>query len=71
MSASESHNLSNLRMTRAQSYAALSEVAALARGAGVPVNISLSCSFGCPMEGDVPEALGQHGRGRVVARRND
>ena len=57
MSASESHNLSNLRMTRAQSYAALSEVAALARGAGVPVNISLSCSFGCPMEGDVPEAV--------------
>lgn len=57
MSASESHNLSNLRMTREQSFAALSEVAALARGAGVPVNISLSCSFGCPMEGDVPEAV--------------
>jgi hydroxymethylglutaryl-CoA lyase len=57
MSASESHNLSNLRMTRAQSFAALSDVAALARGAGVPVNISLSCSFGCPMEGDVPEAV--------------
>ena len=57
MSASESHNLSNLRMTREQSFAALSEVAALARGAGVPVNISLSCSFGCPMEGDVPETV--------------
>jgi hydroxymethylglutaryl-CoA lyase len=57
MSASESHNLSNLRMTRAQSFDALSQVAALARGAGVAVNISLSCSFGCPMEGDVPEAV--------------
>jgi hydroxymethylglutaryl-CoA lyase len=57
MSASESHNLSNLRMTRAQSLAALSQVATLARGAGVPVNISLSCSFGCPMEGDVQEAV--------------
>ena len=57
MSASESHNLSNLRMTRAQSFDALSQVAALARGAGVPVNISLSCAFGCPMEGDVPEAV--------------
>ena len=57
MSASESHNLSNLRMTREQSFAALSQVAALARGAGVAVNISLSCSFGCPMEGDVPEAV--------------
>jgi len=57
MSASESHNLSNLRMTRAQSFDALSEVAALARGAGVAVNISLSCAFGCPMEGDVPESV--------------
>lgn len=54
MSASETHNLANLRMTREQSFAALSEVAVLARTAGVPVNVSLSCTFGCPMEGDVP-----------------
>lgn len=54
MSASESHNLSNLRMTRAQSFAGLAEVAAMAHGAGIAVNVSLSCSFGCPMEGDVP-----------------
>ena len=54
MSASESHNLSNLRMTRDQSFAALSQVNAIARQAGVAVNVSLSCSFGCPMEGDVP-----------------
>lgn len=53
MSASESHNLSNLRMTREQSFAALAEVAAMARQVGVAVNISLSCAFGCPMEGDV------------------
>ncbi len=56
MSASESHNLSNLRMTREQSFAGLAEVAATARAAGVPVNVSLSCSFGCPMEGDVAPA---------------
>ncbi|CAN5456141.1 hydroxymethylglutaryl-CoA lyase [soil metagenome] len=56
MSASESHNLANLRMTREQSYRALSDVAALARSAGVPVNVSLSCVFGCPMEGEVAEA---------------
>jgi len=55
MSASESHNLANLRMTRAQSLRALAEVATLARGAGKSVNVSLSCVFGCPMEGDVPE----------------
>jgi hydroxymethylglutaryl-CoA lyase len=54
MSASESHNLANLRMTRAQSFEALSDVNALARQAGVGVNVSLSCAFGCPMEGDVP-----------------
>lgn len=53
MSASESHNLSNLRMTRAQSFAGLMDVAALARQHGVRVNVSLSCAFGCPMEGDV------------------
>ena len=56
MSASESHNLANLRMTRAQSFAALSEVSAIAQAAKVAVNISLSCSFGCPMEGNVAEA---------------
>jgi hydroxymethylglutaryl-CoA lyase len=57
MSASESHNLSNLRMTRDQSYTGLMAVAALARQHGVRVNVSLSCSFGCPMEGDVPQQM--------------
>lgn len=56
MSASETHNLANLRMTRAQSFAALSDVKALARQGHAVVNVSLSCSFGCPMEGDVPVA---------------
>lgn len=57
MSASASHNLANLRMTQAQSFAGLAEVAALARQAGVAVNVSLSCAFGCPMEGDVAEDM--------------
>jgi hydroxymethylglutaryl-CoA lyase len=57
MSASESHNLSNLRMTREQSFTALAEVAALARLHGVKANVSLSCAFGCPMEGDVDPAV--------------
>ncbi|MES2246282.1 MAG: hydroxymethylglutaryl-CoA lyase [Pseudomonadota bacterium] len=56
MSVSETHNLSNLRMMREQSFAQLAEVIALARQARVPVNVSLSCVFGCPMEGDVPLA---------------
>jgi len=57
MSCSETHNLANLRMTRAQSFAALSEVIALARQAGVPISVSLSCVFGCPMEGDIDPAV--------------
>lgn len=56
MSATESHNLANLRMTREQSFAGLKDVAATARDGGVAVNVSLSCTFGCPMEGDVPAA---------------
>ena len=55
MSVSETHNLANLRMPREKSFAGLREVIEMARGR-VPVNVSLSCCFGCPMEGDVPAA---------------
>ena len=54
MSASESHNQANLRMAREDSYASLKVVADLAQASQVRTNISLSCSFGCPMEGNVP-----------------
>ena len=54
MSTSETHNLANLRMTREQSFAGLVQVVRAAQAARVPVNVSLSCVFGCPMEGDVP-----------------
>lgn len=58
MSASESHNLANLRMTREQSFRQLADVVRLAAAQGVPVNVSLSCVFGCPMEGEVePQAV--------------
>ena len=53
MSTSETHNLANLRMPRESSFAALRDVVALAAGK-VPVNVSLSACFGCPMEGVVP-----------------
>ncbi|SSW71967.1 hydroxymethylglutaryl-CoA lyase [Achromobacter agilis] len=56
MSASETHNLANLRMTRSQSLTQLADVVRLAHNAQVPVNISLSCVFGCPMEGEVSES---------------
>jgi hydroxymethylglutaryl-CoA lyase len=53
MSASATHNLANLRMTQAQSFRSLAEVIGLAQRAGTAVNVSLSCAFGCPMEGAV------------------
>ncbi|BEI33309.1 hydroxymethylglutaryl-CoA lyase [Polynucleobacter sp. HIN5] len=54
MSVSETHNQSNLRMSRADSAKALSEVIVLAHQSKVAVNISLSTSFGCPMSGMTP-----------------
>ena len=56
MSVSDTHNLCNLRMQRSQSFDALRQVIATAQQAATPVNVSLSCCFGCPMEGDVPQA---------------
>lgn len=60
MSVSESHNTTNLRMTRERSFAQLRDVVALMREHDVAVNVSLSTAMGCPMEGDiaVSEVLG-------------
>lgn len=58
LSVSETHNQMNLRMTREQSFAQLTEVINAVRGTGIAVNISLSTAFGCPMEGDInPEEV--------------
>lgn len=54
MSVSETHNRTNLRMTREQSFAQLRDVIDTVRGTGVAINVSLSTAMGCPMEGDVP-----------------
>ncbi|WP_354685592.1 hydroxymethylglutaryl-CoA lyase [Cupriavidus necator] len=53
MSASETHNRANLRMTRQQSQHQLLAMIDAAGAAGVPVNVSLSTVFGCPFEGEV------------------
>lgn len=52
MSASETHNLANVRMTRAQSRRMLTDIIQAARGAAA-INLSISTAFGCPMEGEV------------------
>ncbi|MBU3595153.1 hydroxymethylglutaryl-CoA lyase [Polynucleobacter sp. 86C-FISCH] len=56
MSTSETHNLANLRMGREKSFAGLAEVIKYVDGR-TPINVSLSTSFGCPMEGEVPQAV--------------
>lgn len=53
MSASETHNLANTRMTREQSRQVLTEIVRTARDKAA-VNISISTAFGCPMEGFIP-----------------
>jgi hydroxymethylglutaryl-CoA lyase len=60
MSVSEPHNRSNLRMTREQSFAQLTDVIDVIGQGRVAVNVSLSTVFGCPMQGEVAadEVLG-------------
>jgi hydroxymethylglutaryl-CoA lyase len=60
VSASETHNLKNVRRTVAESLVAAHELVALAHGGGVPVEAIVSTAFGCPYEGDVaPERVAQ------------
>jgi len=54
LSASESHNRSNVNMSIAQSLAQAADIAAIAQGAGRLFDAVLSVVFGCPFEGDVP-----------------
>jgi hydroxymethylglutaryl-CoA lyase len=53
MSVSESHNRTNLRMTREQSFSQLRDVIRVVKETPVAINVSLSTALGCPMEGDV------------------
>jgi hydroxymethylglutaryl-CoA lyase len=54
LSASESHNQSNVNMSIAQSLEQAAAIAALAREGGAGFDAVLSVVFGCPFEGDVP-----------------
>lgn len=56
MSASDTHGLANLRMAPEQSLVQFREIIEVARGSDVFINASLSTTFGCPFEGDVPES---------------
>lgn len=54
VSASESHNRSNVRRSIDESLEGFVPIFNLAKEAGVSVRASLATSFGCPFEGDVP-----------------
>ena len=56
MSVSESHNRTNLRMNREQSFAQLRDVIGVVKQTNVAINVSLSTAMGCPMEGDIAQA---------------
>ena len=56
MSASDTHGMANLRMTPEKSLAQFREIIEVTRGSSVFINASLSTTFGCPFEGEVPEA---------------
>lgn len=53
ISATESHNQSNVRMSIAESLEHIEGVVNVANTAGVPVKGSVVVAFGCPYEGDV------------------
>jgi hypothetical protein len=55
-------------MTRERSFRALSEVAKMATGANVPVNISLSCSSGWRMDGGTPRRDARAARSAAARR---
>ncbi|MCL5959175.1 MAG: hydroxymethylglutaryl-CoA lyase [Chloroflexi bacterium] len=55
VSASETHNQQNVRMSIADSLRGFEPIAQLARDAGRRLRGYIVTSFGCPYEGDVPE----------------
>lgn len=55
LSAGETHNLANMRMTAEQSFAAFAGVAEAAKGTNVLLNGTVATAFGCPFEGDQSE----------------
>lgn len=54
LSASESHNIANMRMSTEESIARIPRMVSLAREVGLNVRAGIGTSFGCPFEGNVP-----------------
>ncbi len=54
IAATDSYNLNNVRKKVRDSIEDVRAVVDVARGAGIPVEGTISTAFGCPYEGDVP-----------------
>ncbi len=54
VSASDSHNLANIRRTTFDTLDSFREVAKISERAGIPIYGAVATSFGCPFEGRVP-----------------
>jgi hydroxymethylglutaryl-CoA lyase len=52
VSASESHNLANMRRSTTRSLAELRNIKAISGAAPIPLNFTVATAFGCPFEGD-------------------
>jgi hydroxymethylglutaryl-CoA lyase len=55
MSASETHNLANMRMRLDQSLAGFKEIVRLSAPSGVLLNGTVATTFGCPFQGRIDE----------------
>jgi hydroxymethylglutaryl-CoA lyase len=55
VSASEAHNRANVNRTTEQSLTGFRDVMSIVRGTGMAVNGSVSTTFGCPFEGNIPQ----------------
>jgi hydroxymethylglutaryl-CoA lyase len=56
MSASETHNMANVKRSTVQSLEDFAVMIPMAKAVGIRMNGCVSTSFGCPFEGAVPEA---------------
>jgi hydroxymethylglutaryl-CoA lyase len=55
LAATETHNKKNLNASTEEAFSRYVEVAAAANKDKVPFRAYISCAFGCPFEGEVPE----------------
>lgn len=63
----DTFSLKNQAMTTEQSIATVAEVVPLAKAAGIATSVTMSASFGCPYEGEVPVGRVADVAGRLAA----